>query len=582
MSEPTINARNTELSDLRRRLFTGEVDRRTFIRRAVALGIGAPAAAAMARVYGANAGPTLFQEQPENPITITIGGTPIAVTDDSANATPGGTLRFARASDSVNLDPVTNDGNVNIWVFMNVYDQLLKVTLDGAQLEAGLAESWEISADGLTYTFHLRQGVMFSDGTPFKASDVKYSLERAANDPAQTWTFTLTALKRGTSDDPDVPGPAEGISAPDDNTVVIELAQPWAPFLSDLAMFNCSIISEAFASGNEERLTQEMMGTGPFMQQEWKKGESITLAKNPTYWEEGLPFLDQVVINVVPDDNNRILQIQGGELDSIYDVPASRLPELQSDTNLKVILFPSTFTAYVTLNNREAPLNDVNARLALAHAIDRQTLIDVVLSGAGSEATTLMPRGALYWNSELPGFPYDIEKAKQYMAQSATPSGFSLDFMYQAGDAEVEQLATILKDMWSQIGVDLTISPAEQGVYTDSYFAHSFQAMYNSWTNDIIDPDELIAYAVLPESSEAFQTGWSNAEAIDLAHQGAAETDSAKRQTIYYRIQELWNADAPMIPLYHKPYIDVTTLAVHNLGHPPTGQWVFKKTWIEA
>ena len=143
---------------------------------------------------------------------------------------------------------------------------------------------------------------------------MKYSLERAANDPAQTWTFTLTALKRGPSDDPEVPGPAEGISAPDDNTVVIELAQPWAPFLSDLAMLNCSIISEAFASGNEERLTAEMMGTGPFMQQEWKKGESITLAKNPTYWEEGLPFLDQGRINVVPDDNNRILQIQGGKL----------------------------------------------------------------------------------------------------------------------------------------------------------------------------------------------------------------------------------------------------------------------------
>jgi peptide/nickel transport system substrate-binding protein len=288
------------------------------------------------------------------------------------------------------------------------------------------------------------------------------------------------------------------------------------------------------------------------------------------------------VISVVPDDNNRILQIQGGEQDAIYDVPSSRLAELRSDSNLKVILFPSTFTAYVTLNTREAPLNDVNARLALAHATDRQTLIDVVLSGAGTEATTLMPRGALFWNSELPGFPYDVEKAKQYMAQSATPEGFTLDFMYQAGDAEVEQLATVLKDMWSQIGVDLTISPAEQGVYTDSYFAHDFQAMYNSWTNDIIDPDELIAYAILPESSEAFQTGWSNAEAVELAGAGAEETDPAKRQTAYFRIQEIWNSEAPMVPLYHKPYIDVTTLQVHNLGHPPTGQWVFKKTWMEG
>jgi peptide/nickel transport system substrate-binding protein len=569
-------------------LFSGEVDRRTFLRRAAALGVGLPAAVAMARVYGVSAGPaarsvsrSLMQDQPENPITITIGGTPISVADDSADATPGGTLRYARASDSDNLDPVTNDGNVNIWVFMNVYDQLLKVTLDGANLEPGLAEKWEISDDGLTYTFHLRQGVKFSDGTPMKASDVKYSLERAANDPAQTWTFTLTALKRGASSDPNVPGPVEGITAPDDNTIVIEIAQPWAPFLSDLAMFNCSIISEAFASGNEQRLTQEMMGTGPFMLQEWKKGESITLNKNPNYWETGLPFLDQVVLNVVPDDNNRILQLQGGEIDAIYDVPSGRIQELQSDSNLKVILFPSTFTAYVTLNTRNAPLNDVNARLALEYATDRQTLISVVLNGAGTEATTLLPRGALFWNSELPGFPYDVEKAKQLMAQSATPNGFTLEFTYQAGDAEVEQLATVLKDMWSQIGVDLTINPAEQGVYSDAYNNHTFQAMYNSWTNDIIDPDELINYAILPESSEAFQTGWQNAEAIDLARKGALETDPAKRQPIYFRIQEIWNSEAPMVPLYHKPYIDVTTVKVHNLGHPPTGQWVFKKTWIE-
>jgi peptide/nickel transport system substrate-binding protein len=105
--------------------------------------------------------------------------------------------------------------------------------------------------------------------------------------------------------------------------------------------------------------------------------------------------------------------------------------------------------------------------------------------------------------------------------------------------------------------------------------------MYNYWTNDIIDPDELVAYAVLPESSEAFGTGWANPEAQELARQGAAEADSAKRETIYHRIQEIWNADAPMIPLYHKPYIDVTTVKVHNFGHPPTGQWVWKKTWIE-
>jgi len=555
---------------LRQRLFEGGIDRRSFIKRATQLGLALPAATAISRVYGVNAQDT------ENPITITIGGTPISVVEeDTSNAVPGGVLRFARAEDSDNLDPVTNDGNVNIWIFMNIYDQLVRVTADGADLEPALAESWEISEDGITYTFHLRQGVTFSDGTPLKASDVVWSFTRAANDPNQTWTFTLTALQR------DANGQVQGITAPDDNTVVITLAQPWAPFLADVAMFNLSVVSEAFASGKEDRLTSECMGTGPFQLAEWKKGEYISLTKNPTYWEEGLPYLDEVRANVVPDDNARILQLQGGEIDAMYNVPSSRVPELKQDANLKVVEFPSTYILFVTLNNRNPPFDDVNARLALNHATDRKTLIDVVLFGAGTEATTFMPRGALYWNDQLPGFPYDVEKAKQLLSRSKTPDGFTTKFMFQGGDAEAAQLGAVLKDLWSQIGVNLELEPVEQGVYSDAYDNHTFETMYTGWTNDIIDPDELVSYAILPESSENYQTGWNNQEAMDLVQQGRAELDPEKRKQIYFRIQEIFNTDSPMVILYQKPYIEVMTTKVHNFQQPPTAQYVWKKSWLE-
>jgi peptide/nickel transport system substrate-binding protein len=347
-------------------------------------------------------------------------------------------------------------------------------------------------------------------------------------------------------------------------------------------MFNCSIVSEAFTSPDPTKLTEQMFGTGPFMQQEWQKGVSLTLVKNPNYWEPGLPYLDSVVVSVIPDDNARILQLQGGDQDAIGDVPSSQVQQLQTDSSLNVIQFPSTYSAYITLNTLNAPLNDVNARLALQYATDKQTLIQVVLNGVGTEATTFMPKGAEYWNPNLPGFPFDLDKAKSLIAQSATPSGFSIDLEYVAGDTEVDALGAALKDMWSKIGVDLTLNPVEQSVWTDDYRGQKFQAMQNSWTNDIIDPDELVAYAVLPESSHAFGTGWANPDAVALAKQGAAELDPDKRQEIYYKIQELFNQDSPMILLYHKPYIDVTTTKVHDLGHPPTGQWVFKQTWIES
>ena len=185
--------------------------------RALALGLSVSASDTIFRTYRAGA-----QDQAENPITVTVGGTPIAAVEtDLTNATPGGTFRFGRVEDSDNLDPIITALNTSIWYFMSIYDQLIRVAPDGISLEPSLAESWDISDDGLTYTFHLRPNVLFSDGTPMTSADVLYSWVRAANDPGQHWTFTLTALKR------DAEGQVEGITAPDDTTVVVELAQPW-------------------------------------------------------------------------------------------------------------------------------------------------------------------------------------------------------------------------------------------------------------------------------------------------------------------------------------------------------------------
>ena len=171
---------------------------------------------------------------------------------------------------------------------------------------------------------------------------------------------------------------------------------------------------------------------------------------------------------------------------------SSRVPELQQDPNLKVYQFPSTRTDYITLNMREAPLDDVHARRALQYATDRQTLVDVVLFGVGIPATSFMPKGALYWNDTLPGYPYDIAKAQEELAQSQTPDGFPLELKILGGSVDEETLATALKDMWSQIGVEVTITPVEGSVLNEDYDTRNFQAMTNYWTNDIVDPDELV------------------------------------------------------------------------------------------
>jgi peptide/nickel transport system substrate-binding protein len=408
------------------------------------------------------------------------------------------------------------------------------------------------------------------------SDDVLYSWVRAADDPNQQWTFTLTALQR------DADGKVQGITAPDESTIEVALAQPWAPFLSDVAMFNLSVISRAFAEGNEERLATECMGTGPFALNEFRRGEVLSMVKNEHYWEEGLPLLDGVDVLLLTDDNARILQMQGGELDGMMDVPYSRVAELSLDPNLKVYQSPSTKTRYVVLNVREAPLNDVHARRALQYATDRQTLVDVVLFGNGIPATSFMPKGALYWNDTLAGYPYDLDKAREELAQSATPDGFALEISTLAGFVDDETMATALKDMWSQIGVELTINPLETSVWNEAFTAADFQSMSVYWTNDIIDPDELVGFAVLADPVQAFHTGWENAEAQELTREGAAESDPASRKEIYFRIQEIHSEESPMLPLYHEPFINVTTARVHNFKHPPTGQYDWRTTWMDA
>jgi peptide/nickel transport system substrate-binding protein len=547
------------------------LSRRRFLRLVAGLGATGAMGQLLAACGAAPAPPAAAPTSPAgptSPVTVNQNATPapnsVAQPTAAPAGTAGGTFVFSRSSDSDNLDPVTQDGNIDIWIFMSIYDQLVRVNEAGTALEPALAEKWEVSPDGLTYTFHLRKGVTFSDGTPLKASDVKFSINRAKTNQKSGWTFTLEPLK--------------DIATPDDSTVVMTLSQPWAPFLSDIAMFNSSIMSEAFVKKiGEDKLVEQTLGTGPFVLAEWKKGEYITLKKNDKYWDKGLPYLDQLKITVVPDDNNRILQLQGGEIDGMYDVPLNRVADLEKDSKLTVNKFTSTYNNFIALNTRNAPLNDVKVRQALNYATDKQALIKVVNFGIGEISNSFMPNGALYWNKDQVGYPFDLDKAKALIKGSSIPNGGKISIQVQAGQQMALQLATALKDMWSKIGIDLDIQQLEQAVANDNYRKNKFEAQSTGWTNDIIDPDELVSYAILPEQVQNYHTGWTNQEAIDLANKGRAVLDDAERRKIYYRIQEIHMQDAPFVYLYVIPYVDVVKKSVKGFFHHPMGQWVFSK-----
>lgn len=576
---------NVHPEDALDRYIQSKHSRRDFIRRAGLLGLSVPVVASVLAACGGEAATTpdtgseATPTATSGPVTVDQNVTPspttaaaaTPTTDTGSSGSSGGSVILARGTDSENLDPVTQDGNINIWPFLNIYDPLIKIADSGTELIPGLAEKWDVSDDGTEYTFTLRQGVKFYDGTPLKVSDVVWSLERARTHEESVWTFSLDQVT--------------SISAVDDSNVLVTLKDRWAPFLADISMFNSVIISEEFAKQvGEDKLVDQTMGTGPFHLKEWKKGESMTLVKNPNYWEPGLPKLDEITLVVIPDSNSRTLQLKGGSIDGIIgqgDIALNTVPDLESDPNLVVHRFISTWNNFVVFNTRNAPLNDVKVRQALNYATDKQAIIDVVLFGNAEISNSFMPRGALFWNPDQPGYPFNVEQAQQLMAESSVPDGFTLEFMVLAGNQQQLQIATALKDMWSKIGVELDILQLEQGVLNDNYRNNNFQARLTGWTNDIIDPDQLISYAILPEQTENYRTGWVNQEAVDLANQARLLLDPEERRPLYHRIQEIHMEDAPWVYLYVMPYVDVLHKKVKDYFHHPMGQWVFKNMYVE-
>lgn len=577
---------DARLQLLQHHFMAGHLNRRDFIKRASVMGFSmATISAALAACGGSSKATATTTSSssgsgattPTTAITInqsaSPSASPAAQGTTAALGKAGGSVTLVRGSDSDNLDPVTNDGNINIWVFMSIYDQLIRVANNGLDLLPSIAEKWDTSADGTTFTFHLRQGVKFSDGTSMTTDDIIYSIKRAQTQKGDgDWTFTLAQVK--------------DITAPDANTIVITLNQAWAPFLADISMFNSSIISKAFATKiGEANLTQQCMGTGPFALKAWNKAQNIILVKNEHYWQDGLPLLDQITLNVVPDSNSRLLQVKGGQVDGDIgqnDVPLSSVADLKSQSDLQVINFTSTYNNFIVINCLHAPLDDVKVRQALNYATDKESLIKTILYGQAAVSNSFMPNGALYWNKDQKGYPYNIDMAKTLISQSKSPSGVSISIDTGSGNQLQQQIATALKSMWEPAGIKLDIQQYEQAVATDRYRNNLFQLRLTGWTNDIIDPDELVSYAITPEVNQNYHTGWTNQKAIDLAHQGEAERDPTKREQIYYQIQQIHMDDAPFIYLYVLPYVDVLNKKIQGFFHHPMGQYDFTRMSVSS
>ncbi|WP_019586673.1 ABC transporter substrate-binding protein [Deinococcus apachensis] len=516
-------------------------------------------------------------------LTLALGA---ALTLGSSLAvTRGGTMVYGRYADSLFLDPVLNDANLDIWILTNLYDTLLQPSPDGKSVKPGLASRYVVSPNGRAMTLTLRPGIKFANGSPITAQDVKWSLDRARNPNNGAWNGSLASITSIT---------AQG------NTVVLNLKSPDPTLPAALATFNAAIMPQKLfnaAPGKNDAekakaFAEKPIGSGPFVLSEWKRGSSMVLKRNPYYWQKGedgkaLPYLDAVRFEIIPDDNTRILKLQAGELQGAEFIPLSRVSELKANPKINMQLFPSTQVNFITMNNRPKlkngsanPLSDVRVRQALNYATNKDALIQVVTYGTGKPMRSFMSSTTPLFTAQQ-GYPYDVNKARQLLQAAGFGNGFEVSCLATSGSANDLALLTALQQMWGQVGVRLKIEQVDAATKTARYRENDFQMRTAGWTNDINDPSQITSYFAIYENVESLHTGFKNAEVEKLFAQSQSETSRVKRAGQYRRIQDIYMKASPIVFLYETPYPVALAKNVRGFVQIPLGNNIFTATSLE-
>ncbi len=460
-------------------------------------------------------------------------------TADGESADPT-VVTIARGTDTVTLDPAFAGDNVDIWVDSLIFEGLVRASEDGTEIQPCLADTWDISEDGLTYTFHICDGAKFSDGSDVTAEDAAFSIERALNDGS--WNSLISCIKEA--------------KAVDDSTVEIDLNNPSGSLLSCLASFICAVYPENYYSeADTDTLTREPLGSGAFYLEEWDPDEKMILKKNPYYWEEGYPLADEIDLLVVPDDNTRLMQLQAGQIDAMEGVSAQMRTQLQSTQGVKILDFPTTHVDYVSFNYTNEKLNDKRVRQALNYATNREDINQAVFGGLGTLCPSVVWPTAEFFNPDQKSYDYDPDKAKELLKEAGAEN-LDLNLIISTGDASSLMEATILKDQWSKVGVNLEIEQMDSSARRDARNNLTFEVLLNYFTSDITDTAENMEMFCIKDNFDCWHLGWNGKEqeeAEKLVKEAGATNDKEIRKKDYYKAQEIMADNALIIPLCTLP-----------------------------
>jgi peptide/nickel transport system substrate-binding protein len=496
------------------------------------------------------------------------GPAAFAAPAQAAALTPqhGGALTLASTQEVISFDPVVATDDGSIWAMLLIYEQLVRPNTAGTGVSPDLAESWTVSNAGKTYTFHLRPGVKFTNGMPVTSSDVAWSLNRAFT--SANWSFLF-------------PGKTT-ILTPTPETVVFKLSTPDTAFLAKLALYACSILPEQVYKGAPESAFAKPIGSGPFALQSWQQGKQVVLVANKQYWDKPYPYLSKVTLETVPDTNTLDLLARTGQASVVENIPNIDLLALEHLPTVTVKTYKVGAVAFMLMNTKRTPFNNLDVRLAMNYAINREAVIKTVLSGIATRANTYLPPMLYHCPvSVCKGYDINLALAKKYMAKSSDPHGFTTTLQIEGGNETDEETATIIQSELATIGITAKIQQVDIATLLTDNSKGDYDMELLGNTTDIIDPSEQTGFEAVGDGGDySNDTFWNSSELDKLATQVNEITSNAKRQADYYEMQNLFNQGAPYVCLYYPLATAVYQSYVHGFTLLETSNYQLWKVWL--
>ncbi|MDK2866879.1 MAG: peptide/nickel transport system substrate-binding protein [Clostridiales bacterium] len=457
---------------------------------------------------------------------------------------------------------------------LNMFDRLVEsvtVAPGKSELVPGLAETWEVSDDGLVYTFHLRKGALFQNGDEVKAEDVYFTFDRML-DPATEGLNTdffdmikgAEARMNGEADS------TEGIKIVDDYTLEITLNEPFGPFVAGLATPAGSVYCKkaVLEAGDQFGIDPALtVGSGPFKLAEWTVNDKIVLEAFDNYWG-GRAQYDELVLKIVPDAETARMLFESGEIDVFNcDMARSQIPYFESNDKWKdlIVSGPRVGVYYICLNQSIEPLGDVRVRKALQMAIDRENMLAQMFYGKGQLVNGIMPPGLYGYNSDLPVIPYDPEAAKALLAEAGYPDGFAFEVAQETDSPNTLKINEIIQSDLAKIGVDVTITQLDESTFFGIRKTGELPSYYSSWSADFNDPDNFIYTFFTEKNAVSRSFNYVNADIQQKIEDARIMTNADERIATYQEIEKtIVHDDAAWIPLFELDHLFVVQPYVKN------------------